>query len=169
MWYTFHWICLQRCVYHIINGNHLLLRMWLGSFSALDCLLARYGCTGQLFGSVCLFKSSVLVMHYVVTDGNASSLLSSSVLVMHYVIWPVGRLWKLHLPVFFSDRSPDVDNDSDEDEVHDYNEFSSNDEMSDSEPMMMDEHHRPRKTSRIKSRPATATTRVHNSCVSLPC
>ena len=57
-----------------------------------------------------------------------------------------------------SDRSPDVDNDSDEDEVHDYNEFSSNDEMSDSEPMMIDEHHRPRKPSRIKARPAT--TRV---------
>ncbi|KAK7105060.1 phosphofurin acidic cluster sorting protein 1-like [Littorina saxatilis] len=59
------------------------------------------------------------------------------------------------------DRSPDVDNDSDDDEVHDYNEFSSNDEMSDSEPMMIDEH-RPRKAGRIKSRPATVTSRQRN-------
>ena len=70
MWYTFHWICLQRCVYHIINGNHLLLKMWLGSFSTLDCLLARYGWTEQLFGSVWLFSSSILVMHYVMTCGS---------------------------------------------------------------------------------------------------
>lgn len=83
--------------------------------------------------------------------------------------WVADPLWKLHFLLSFSDRSPDVDNDSDEDEVHDYNEFSSNDEMSDSEPVMMDEHHRPRKTSRIKTRPVTATTRVCNSGASLPC
>ncbi|XP_076464543.1 phosphofurin acidic cluster sorting protein 1-like isoform X2 [Babylonia areolata] len=57
------------------------------------------------------------------------------------------------------DRSPDVDNDSDEDEVQDYNEYSSNDEMSDSEPIMMDEHPRPRKSSRSKARPATSRQR----------
>ncbi|XP_025104132.1 phosphofurin acidic cluster sorting protein 2-like isoform X3 [Pomacea canaliculata] len=57
------------------------------------------------------------------------------------------------------DRSPDVDNDSDEDEVQDYNEFSSNDEMSDSEPMMIDDHPRPRTAGRNKTRPATSRQR----------
>ncbi|XP_067680503.1 phosphofurin acidic cluster sorting protein 2-like isoform X3 [Haliotis asinina] len=61
------------------------------------------------------------------------------------------------------DRSPDVDNDSDEEDVHDFNDqdFSSNDEMSDSEPMMLEDdgRPRPRKTSRSKIRPVTSRQR----------
>ncbi|XP_071079395.1 phosphofurin acidic cluster sorting protein 2-like isoform X3 [Haliotis cracherodii] len=61
------------------------------------------------------------------------------------------------------DRSPDVDNDSDEEDVHDFNDqdFSSNDEMSDCEPMMLEEdgRPRPRKTSRSKIRPVTSRQR----------
>ncbi|XP_041353402.1 phosphofurin acidic cluster sorting protein 2-like isoform X2 [Gigantopelta aegis] len=61
------------------------------------------------------------------------------------------------------DRSPDVDIESDEEDIHDYNDqdYSSNDEMSDSEPMMLDDdgHTRPRKTSRGKVRPVTSRQR----------
>jgi hypothetical protein len=65
------------------------------------------------------------------------------------------------LPLVAADRSPDIDIDSDDDEPHDYNEYSSNDEMSDSEPTMIDEHHRPRKShGRSKRQPVAATTRV---------
>ncbi|CAG5133538.1 unnamed protein product, partial [Candidula unifasciata] len=54
------------------------------------------------------------------------------------------------------ERSPDIDNDSDEDDIPlDYNDYSSNEDMSDSEPTMT-EHNiraRQRKHSRSKSRP----------------
>ena len=53
-----------------------------------------------------------------------------------------------------------MDIESDEEDIHDYNDqdYSSNDEMSDSEPMMLDDdgRTRPRKTSRGKIRPATS-------------
>ena len=56
-----------------------------------------------------------------------------------------------------------MDNDSDEYEGQDYNEFSSNDDMSDSEPMMMDDRHRPRKAhARIKQHASNMATRQRN-------
>ncbi|KAL5007923.1 hypothetical protein ScPMuIL_013504 [Solemya velum] len=52
------------------------------------------------------------------------------------------------------DRSPDVDNYSDDDEPYNDQEYWSNDDMSDSEPMMMNEARpRPRKSSRGQIRP----------------
>ncbi|GAB1601472.1 phosphofurin acidic cluster sorting protein 2 isoform X15 [Argonauta hians] len=61
------------------------------------------------------------------------------------------------------DRSPDIDNDSDDDEAQEFNdqESSSNDELSDSEGMMLVEEGRPRprKTSRGQIRPVTSRQR----------
>lgn len=61
------------------------------------------------------------------------------------------------------DRSPDIDNDSDDDEAQEFNdqESSSNDELSDSEGMMLveDGRTRPRKTSRGQIRPVTSRQR----------
>lgn len=61
------------------------------------------------------------------------------------------------------DRSPDIDNDSDDDEPQEFNdqESSSNDELSDSEGMMLveDGRTRPRKTSRGQIRPVTSRQR----------
>ena len=55
----------------------------------------------------------------------------------------------------FSDRSPDIDVDSEEDENEDDQEAWSNDELSDSEPTMLDEGgHRKRPGARSKIRPA---------------
>lgn len=61
----------------------------------------------------------------------------------------------------FSDRSPDIDNDSDDDDGAEYNDYSSNDDMSDSEPTMT-EHEvraRQRKHSRSKNLPVSAVSR----------
>ncbi|KAL4237224.1 Phosphofurin acidic cluster sorting protein 1 [Mactra antiquata] len=56
-----------------------------------------------------------------------------------------------------ADRSPDIDVDSDDDDINEeYQENWSNDELSDSEPMMLDEGPtRPRSVNRSKVRPAT--------------
>lgn len=66
----------------------------------------------------------------------------------------------------FSDRSPDIDNDSDDDEPQEFNdqESSSNDELSDSEGMMLveDGRTRPRKTSRGQIRPVTSRVSTHS-------
>ena len=71
-------------------------------------------------------------------------------------------VWRAYLTIIcltsvktISDRSPDLDNDSDDDYY-----YSSNDDLSDSEPTMLND--RPRKTSFLKVRPATVTTRVFN-------
>ncbi|CAG5134860.1 unnamed protein product, partial [Candidula unifasciata] len=60
------------------------------------------------------------------------------------------------------DRSPDIDNDSDDDDGPEYNDYSSNDDMSDSEPTMT-EHEvraRQRKHSRSKNRPVVGQRNI---------
>ncbi|XP_014784447.1 phosphofurin acidic cluster sorting protein 2 isoform X15 [Octopus bimaculoides] len=65
------------------------------------------------------------------------------------------------------DRSPDIDNDSDDDEAQEFNdqESSSNDELSDSEGMMLVEEGRPRprKTSRGQIRPVTSRAKFRRN------
>jgi hypothetical protein len=63
---------------------------------------------------------------------------------------------------YLSDRSPDIDNYSDDDEPHDYNDNEdwSGDDLSDLEPMMdEDSRPRPRKTSHGPIRQVTSRVR----------
>lgn len=55
---------------------------------------------------------------------------------------------------FHTDRSPDIDVDTDDDDNEEDQENWSNDELSDSEPMLDDSHSRQRNVTRSKVRPA---------------
>ncbi|XP_035824704.1 phosphofurin acidic cluster sorting protein 2 [Aplysia californica] len=66
-------------------------------------------------------------------------------------------------------RSPDIDNDSDDDDVPEYNDYSSNDDMSDSEPTMT-EHEaraRQRKHSRSKIGPGVTQRNIKQKFIAL--
>jgi type III secretory pathway component EscV len=80
-----------------------------------------------------------------------------ALLLFNVTINSIKYILNVHTKTSFTltDRSPDIDVDSEDDENEEDQENWSNDELSDSEPMMLEDgHSRQRKVNRSKVRPA---------------